>query len=103
MTGSELNEVNTFAEVRKLLASEYVVDIFRGDVDTITQDGTVWVESATSTNLPTGATQGFLRTRSTIINGDRAFVQTFDGTDGSNGLSSTRYKCATCNTYYDWA
>jgi len=102
-TGEELNEMSTLEEIRNVFAKLLKVNIFHGDADEVLEDGIIWVESATTTNLPTGATQGFLFTRTAKVNGKYAVIQEFNGTDGTEGLSQVRYRCATCNTFFDWA
>jgi hypothetical protein len=103
ITGEMLNEMSTWDELRQVLARSLKVDVFQGDLDTILEDSVVWVESATSTNLPSGATQGFLETKTAIVNGQAARVQRFDGTDGTNGVSSVRYMLPGGNVWLAWS
>jgi hypothetical protein len=92
ITGEMLNEMSTWEELRMVLATALKVNVFQGDLDGLLEDGEKWVESATSTNLPTGATQGFVRTKVTVVNGNKVRYQEFIGTDGTGPITSTRYK-----------
>ena len=93
ITGEKLNEMSTWEELRMVLAEALTVNVYQGDCDDLLDGGvTVWVESATSTNLPSGATQGFITTLVTTVNGNKVRCQTFNGTDGSATVFATRYK-----------
>jgi len=103
VTAEELNQMNTMGEVRKALHIAVVeTKVFQGDLDTILVNSRVWVESATSTNLPSGATQGFLFTTTTSVNGDTMVAQEFVGTNGTDGVISARYKSGE-NSFHNWA
>jgi len=92
ITGEMLNEMSTWEELRMVLAVALKVSVFQGDLDTLLEDSEKWVESATSTNLPTGATQGFVRTKVAVVNGNKVRYQEFRGTDGTGSVTSMRYK-----------
>ena len=92
ISGEMLNELSTWEELRFFLASQFIVDVYKGDCDKLLTPGKSWVESATSTNLPSGATKGFITTELAIVAGNKVRVQTFNGTDGSASVFSTRFK-----------
>ena len=104
ITGEMLNEMSTWEELRLVLATSLQIKVFQGDVNTLLDDGEFWVESATSTNLPTGATAGFVRTKVARINGNKVRYQEFIGTDGGS-VHSVRYKpgsAADAAPWQDW-
>lgn len=103
ITGQDLNEMSTLDEVRKVLNTLHLeCDVFQGDLNDITVNSVVWCESATSTNLPSGATQGFLYTKTTLVNGDLMVSQEFNGTDGSQGVTAVRYKVGDAS-FHTWS
>ena len=92
VTGEMLNELSTWEELRLFLASQFKITVFQGDLDDLLEGEQHWVESATSTNLPTGATQGFVKTTVAVVNGLKIRNQEFVGTDGGGSVTSVRYK-----------
>jgi hypothetical protein len=102
VTGEMLNELSTWEELRLFLGTQFKIDIFHGDLDDVLEEGTIWVESATSTNLPTGATQGFVTTKVAKVNGNKVRYQEFNGRDASAGLAATRYKPGSANDQAAW-
>ena len=102
VTGESLNELSTWEELRFFLAAQFKINIFHGDLDDVLDEGTVWVESSTSTNLPTGATQGFVKTRVTKVNGNKIRYQEFNGRDASGSIHSSRYKPGSPNDQAAW-
>jgi hypothetical protein len=91
ITGEALNEMSTWEELRLLLGQFLKVNVFQGDLNTLRDPQVVWVESATSTNLPSGATQGIVTVKVASVNNSDRIVQTFEGTDGTSGVGSVRY------------
>ena len=100
--GRDINSVVNVATWRQYEEDKVSVDVFQGDLDTLLDAGSVWVESATSTNLPSGATQGIVTTRVAMVNSLPVRVQTFDGTNGTSGITSSRYKPGSPNDQASW-
>ena len=102
VTGEMLNELSTWEELRLFLAAQFKISIFHGDLNDVLDEGIIWVESATSTNLPTGATQGFVTTKVAKVNGNKVRYQQFNGRDSSGSVLSTRYKPGSANDQAAW-
>ena len=92
VSGEMINELSTWEELRLFLAAQFYTKIFQGDLNDLLDEGVRWVESATSTNLPTGATAGFVTTKVAKVNSNKVRYQEFIGTDGSGSVHSVRYK-----------
>jgi hypothetical protein len=67
--GEMLNEVSNWEDWRQYEGTKISQEVYHGDANDITGVQTLWVESATCNNLPTGMTQGFLESNEANING----------------------------------